>query len=310
MKPDLVVLGHILNETIRFADGRTLGPVLGGPVSYFAVAAARLGAAVGIVAKIGEDMPKHLLQPIYQAAIDTRGLIVEPSGMNNVLIYHADGRKTLEFVTKASPLSLQDVPEEYREADIIYAGAVMWDPPLAVLRALYRPRTKLAVELGGYGGAHHDVKHYGRGYEGFLQELLPYAHIAKASREDCTTLFAGGNLAPEKYARLLVEWGAQLGIITLGEQGAVVATADDVFKIPPLSDRAIDTTGAGDVYSAGFLVHYHKYGDAKEAGLFASATAALVCERTGGVVLERMPSFSEVMERLSQYENAAETLYG
>lgn len=302
MKPDLVVAGYMLNERIQFADGRTLGPVLGGPVSYFAVAAARLGVRVGIVAKVGEDMPQDLLQPIYQAGVDTRGLVVEPAGMNNILIYHVDGHKTIEFATKASPLCLQDVPEDYREADIIYAGGANWDPPLAVLRALCRPGTKLAVELGGYGGAHHDVKHHGRGYEGFLRELLPYAHIAKASREDCMTLFAEGDLAPEKHARLLVEWGAQVGVITLGEDGAVVATTDGVFRIPPLTDKAADTTGAGDVFSAGFLVHYHKHRDTREAGWFASGTAALVCERTGGVVLQRMPTFSEVMERVALYE--------
>jgi sugar/nucleoside kinase (ribokinase family) len=299
VKPDLVVLGQVLNETIKFHDGRTLGPVLGGAGSYTSVAAARLGARVGLVAKIGQDTPKELLQPIFQSGADTTGLIVESVGYENVLIYDANGHKTLQFLTKPSSLSLQDVPEAYRQADIIYCGFVMWEPPLAVVRALGRPGTKLAADLGGYGGAHHDVRHHAGGYDGFLRELLPYLHIAKASREDCTTLFTQGRLAPEEHARLLVEWGAQVSIITLGEEGAVVATADNDFRIPPFTQQAVDATGAGDVYSAGFLVHYHQHGDAREAGLFASAAAALVCERTGGVVLERMPSFSEVMERIS-----------
>jgi ribokinase len=305
MKPDLVVLSKILNETIRFADGRTLGPVLGGPGSYATVAAARLGARVGIVAKIGQDMPKELLQPIFEAGVDTTGLIVEPVGFENLLIYDANGNKTLEFLTKPSPLALQDVPEAYRQADIIYCGSSLWEPPLAVVRALCRPGTKLAAELGGYGGAHHDIKHYGRGYDGFLCELLPYLHIAKASREDCTTLFIDSHLTPEEYARLLVEWGAQVGIITLGGDGAVVATADHTFSIPPFTKRAIDATGAGDVFSAGFLVHYHRHGDAQAAGVFASATAALICERTGGVVLERIPTLPEVEARISQYGESA-----
>jgi sugar/nucleoside kinase (ribokinase family) len=297
MKPDLVVLGQILNETIQFPGGRTVGPVLGGTLSYCAVAAARLGARVGVVAKIGQGTPKELLQPIFQGGIDTRGLIVEPAGYEDVLVYLSNGRKTLQFLSKPSPLSLQDVPEEYREAGIIYCGSAMWEPPLAVVRALCCPRTKLAADLGGYGGAHHDIKHHTGGYDGFLRELLPYLHIAKASREDCMTLFTQSHLASEEHAHLMVEWGAQVGIVTLGGDGAVVATADNIFKIPSLTEKAIDATGAGDVFSAGFLVHYHQYGDVKDAGLFASATAALVCERTGGVVLRRMPSFSEVTER-------------
>jgi sugar/nucleoside kinase (ribokinase family) len=300
VKPDLVVLGQILNETIKFPDGRTLGPVLGGSGSYTSVAAARLGVRVGLVAKIGQDTPKELLQPIFQSGADTTGLIVESVGYENVLIYHANGHKTLEFVTKPSPLSLQDVPEAYRQADIICCGFVMLEPPLAVLRALCRPGTKLAADLAVPEGVHLEVRHHAGGYDGFLRELLPYLHIAKASREDCTTFFTQSHLPPEEHARLLVEWGAQVGIITLGGEGAVVATGDNVFRIPPFTQQAVDATGAGDVYSAGFLVHYHQHGDAKDAGLFASAAAALICERTGGVVLERMPSFSEVMERMSQ----------
>ena len=300
MRPDLVVLSHILNETIRYADGRTLGPVLGGPGSYAPVTAARLGARVGIVAKIGQDMPRELLRPLFEAGVDTTGLIVEAAGCVNVLIYHPDGHKTLEFVTKPSPLALQDVPEEYRQADIIYCGSGMWEPPLAVVRALRRPGGLLAADIGGYGGAHHDIRHNTAGYDGFLRELLPDLHIAKASREDCMTLFSQTHLPPENYARLLVAWGARVGVITLGEDGAVVATESDVFHIPPFTHQAVDATGAGDVFSAGFLVHYHQHGDAHAAGLFASATAALVCERTGGVVLERIPTLPEVQARLSQ----------
>lgn len=304
MKPDLVIFSHILNETIRFADGRTLSPVLGGPGAYASVAAARLGARVGLVARIGQDMPNDLLQPIFQAGVDTTGLIVEPVGHKNMLIYNVNGHKTLQFLTRPSPLSLQDVPDEYRQADIIYCGSGMWEPPLAVVRALYRPGTKLAADIGGYGGAHLDVRHHTGGYDGFLRELLPCLHIAKASREDCKTLFAQTHLTPEEYAHLLVAWGAQVGIITLGGDGAVIATADQVFNIPPFTRTAIDTTGAGDVFSAGFLVHHHRHGDAQAAGVFASATAALVCERTGGVAPERIPTLPEVQARISQYRKS------
>jgi sugar/nucleoside kinase (ribokinase family) len=300
MKPDLVVLGQILNETIRFADGRTLGPVLGGTLSHFALAAARLGERVGIVAKVGQDTSRELLQPLLKAGVDTTGLTVESVGYQNELIYDADGRKTLRFLTRPSPLSLQDVPAVYRRAEVIYCGSGMWEPPLAVVRALRRPGTTLAADLGGYGGAHHGVRHHSGGYDGFLRELLPYLHVAKASCEDCSTLFSEGHLAADQHARLLVAWGAEVGIVTLGETGALVATADRVYCIAPFTRKAVDSTGAGDVFSAGFLVHYRRHRNAREAGLFASATAALVCERTGGATLARMPRFSEVVTRLSQ----------
>jgi sugar/nucleoside kinase (ribokinase family) len=300
MVPELVIVSHVLVETIRFSDGRTLGPVLGGPGSYASVAAARLGARVGLVAKIGQGVPRDLLRPVLESGVDTAGLIVEPEGHTNLLSYDERGWKTLRFLTKPSPLSLQDIPDRYRGAEFIYCGSGMWEPPLAVVRALSCGGTKLAADIGGYGGAHHETKHHSGGYDGFLRELLPYLHIAKASQEDCATLFAQSHLAAEQHARLMAAWGAQVGVVTLGDRGAVVATADELHSIPPFTHKAVDATGAGDVFSAAFLVRYQRKGDPQDAGEFASAAAALVCERTGGVTLERIPSLSEVEARLSQ----------
>jgi len=292
-KLDLVILGHIFNETIKFPD-RTIGPVLGGPVSYFSVAAVRLDARVGIVAKIGKEMPMELLRPLYQAGVDTKGLVVEPTGTKNILVYHADSHKTIQLLAKSSPICLQDIPKEYRQAGIIYAGEALWDLSLEIMEALHRSETKLAADLQPL------FEHRSEGYDNFLRELLPCLDIVKVSWEDCPILFAERTLTPEEYSRLLVEWGAKIGIITLAEKGSVVATMDNVFHIPPFTRRAINITGAGDVYGAGFLVYYQRYGDAKGAGLFASATASLVCERTGGVVVERMPTVSEVMQRMRE----------
>lgn len=52
MKPDLIVIGHILNETIKLPD-RTIAPVLGSPTAYCSVIASRLGVKTGVVTKIG-----------------------------------------------------------------------------------------------------------------------------------------------------------------------------------------------------------------------------------------------------------------
>lgn len=66
MKPDLVVIGHLMEETIEFPD-QTLGPVLGGVAAYFSVVASKLGTHTGIVSKIGKDMPVELLKPLCKA---------------------------------------------------------------------------------------------------------------------------------------------------------------------------------------------------------------------------------------------------
>ena len=83
MNLDIVALGHIINETIVFPDQTTKSvlrssllrnSLLGGPPAYSMVCAARLGAKVGVVTKIGSDYPKRLLKPFYEAKVDTEGI--------------------------------------------------------------------------------------------------------------------------------------------------------------------------------------------------------------------------------------------
>lgn len=58
---------------------------------------------------------------------------------------------------------------------------------------------------------------------------------------------------------------------------------------------------AGDSFAAGFLVSYIQDKDAKKAGLFASATSSIVIEKKGGMKLDRMPTLSQVEERIKQW---------
>ncbi len=94
--------------------------------------------------------------------------------------------------------------------------------------------------------------------------------------------------------------GCYIGIVTLGEKGAIVATKDRKFRVPAFPVRVKDCTGAGDAYSAGFLAEYLRTKDPYKSALFAVATASLVIEGTGGVLAERMPTTSEVQSRISR----------
>lgn len=301
MKPELVVVGHMMKEMIRFPH-RTIGPVLGGVTAYFSVIAAKLGARTGIVTKIGKDMPEDLLNPLYEAGVDTEGIIVEGSeSRHSLLLYDESGNKTMQYPRKGKPITFKDIPEDYLKADIIYIDPEEGEIPFSVVEKLSSLEKELAIDLGGYGGAHCS-EHTGKSQEKLLGKMLPHFHTAKLSREDCHYLFPNTFFVAEKIAKLLVEWGARIGIVTLAEKGAVIATSKDVFTIPAFTDRSIDCTGAGDAFAAGFLFSYHRERDVKKAGLFASATSSLVIEKTGGIALKRMPFLSEVKERVSKFQ--------
>src|SRR4051794_32137542 len=73
MPLEIVTIGHVVNEHIRFPD-RALGPVLGGPASYTAVVAGRLGRRVGLVTVVGADLPPGLLDVLAEAGVDMAGV--------------------------------------------------------------------------------------------------------------------------------------------------------------------------------------------------------------------------------------------
>ncbi len=302
MAPKLAVISHIVNETIRFPD-RVIEGVLGSPTAYTSVTAARLGMLTGIVTKVGTDLPLDFLKPFEEANVDTRGIKVEGRDTtHSLLTYDELENKIILYPKKAPPLLFEDIPQDYLDAKIIYICPMDYDVPLKTIEALYRQGITLAADIGGYGGA-HSSKHPNdqeKRNPKTIGELIRYFHIVKASIEDCQYLFGAEEGMEEEVGELIVNLGADISIVTLGEKGSFVCSAKGTFRMPAFLSQVKDCTGAGDVYMAGFLVEYLRTKDVRKSALFASATASIVIEGTGGVVADRMPTNSEVEKRISK----------
>lgn len=299
MKPDIVIIGHIIHETIQFPD-RIISPVLGSPVAYSSVVASVLGVKVGIVTKIGQDMPPELLAPFDEAGVNTAGVKMEgPTSTRNLLIYDASGDKEVRYLYKAPNIWFDDIPAEYHEARLIFVCPMDYEVPLETVKAVRNLGATIMVDLGGYGGAtsvNHPTPAEQRDCVA-LKELIQCVDVVKASLEDCRHLLGEGPSA-EEIAAWFVDWGAQVGMVTLGSEGAMVATRDARRRIPSFQARVVDATGAGDAYSAGFLVEYLWTRDVWKAAAFGCATASLVIEGSGGVQVQRMPSADQVQARI------------
>lgn len=305
--PDIVMASHIVREMIRFPD-REVGPVLGGPTAYCAVIAAKLGARVGIVTPMGDDMPDALLAPFAEVGVDTRGLYrVGAHSTNSLLLYDARGDKQILYPKRAPAITLREFPPVYLRARAMHIAPMDYDLDVETLRAL-RPRVEvLSGDLGGYGGAHSSTHPDAAEQRNprALRTLVGVFDIVRASLEDCRHLLGETREAPETLPGRFVDWGARIGIVTMGDQGAAVATRDGAFTVPAMPGKVVDATGAGDSFSAGFLVEYLRSGDARQAARFAIAVARHVIGGTGGVVAGRMPTRSDVEALLSPSPQAS-----
>jgi sugar/nucleoside kinase (ribokinase family) len=298
---DVVVLGHIIIETIVFPDGRVVSPVLGSPAAYSSVALARLGTHVGLCTKVGVDMPEEFLEIFKKAGVDISGVkIVGQKSTHNKLIYVTMENKRVEYLAKAPHIEITDLPESYKKANIFYLCPMDYEVDLHIAQKLVEMEKTVVVDLGGYGGATSAEHPYG--IENKLLttiQIIKLSNIIKTSIEDCQYIFGYAD-SPNYYAEKMLKIGGQQVIITLGSKGVFYANATFCRYFPPLRCLAIDTTGAGDVFAAGLLHSYLKGAGIEDMITFGQAVACHVIERTGGVVPERMPTREEVLLRINK----------
>ena len=302
MRYDIVIMGHIVKEMIYFPD-RTVGPVLGSPVAYSSVVAGKLGGKVCVVTRLGKDMPDYLLSPILQVVADRKGIIIEGEKTTlSKLIYLDSGDKRIEYPQKAPIFSFEDIPKEYLNCRLAYICTMDHEVPLDVITKLKDLNIPLAIDLGGYGGAHGQThpSDEEKKRPTLLKSYIASFEVVKASDEDCRLLL--GDRSDEEIVDIFLSWRVKVVLITKGTKGVFVATKEKRYRIPAFNGEkeVIDRTGAGDSFTAGFLVEYLRSREPEYSAYYGSAVANYIIKRTGGVLLERMPVREDVEKILKQ----------
>jgi len=126
-------------------------------------------------------------------------------------------------------------------------------------------------------------------YRRSLAATLRHAHVVKVSNDDLEYLEPGAD--PMTAARNLLADGPQVALVTLGGEGALIVRGGDEETVPAPKIEVVDTIGAGDAFSGGFLAYWRINGldrsalrdpDAvRAATTFACVVAARTCERAG-----------------------------
>lgn len=303
---DVVILGHIIIEAITFPDQRIVTPVLGSPAAYSSVALSRLGNHVGLCTKVGADVPGEFIEVFKKAGVDLAGMSIEGEySTRNKLIYSTPENKHVEYLKKAPKVGFSDLPEDYKKAKIFYICPMDYEVEPHTIKELNKTGKRVIVDLGGYGGATSASHPYGE--ESVLEiakEVIRNCDVVKTSLEDCQYIFGKfGNSDPANhYVDLMLKIGAKNIVLTIGKKGVFYASPEHQSRFLPLRCKAIDITGAGDVFGAGMIHIYLKTEDIYAAIEFGQATACCVIEKTGGVIPERMPVEDEVFSKVKEFK--------
>lgn len=263
-------------ETV-FGTDSEIGP--GGKGSNQAIAAARLGARVSILAGVGGDTFGDQARALWQAeGIDTELVTVEPgqpSGMAFIML-NAQGQNRIIVNPGANDVLTTDDAEAaaaaIAAADVLVA---QFESPVGVVeRALAVARRHGVTTILNPAPA--------REVSNDLLSLVDVLTPNEAEAQALTGL-TGDGFDPEVAARRLQQRGVKTVVLTLGEAGAYVLDAGGGRVVPGLRVPVTDTTGAGDAFTGALAVALAGGADIDKAVRFANLGGAF-CVTHAGVV--------------------------
>ncbi len=275
-------------ETL-LGSGFALGP--GGKGSNQAVAAARAGAAVQMLSRLGDDPFGHLARQTWASAGVDASLVSTasaPTGAAAILIDEARGENAIIVVPGACfTLSPQDV-----EA----AGAAIRSASLLLTQLeLPLPTVERGLRLAREAGVPTILNPAPA--QPLSDAVLELADLLIPNESEAallTGLPVEDREQAEAAARALQRRGARCVIVTLGAQGALVcdgsaaAVLVDAFH----AGAVVETTGAGDAFCGGFAAALSEGASVLEATRFGCATAAISVTRAG--TAPSMPARAEI----------------
>ena len=268
---------QLIDEARAEALYGAMGPAIvvsGGSAANTAVGAAGLGAKVGFVGKVRDDELGHLFTHDLNAVgvrFDTAPATEGPATARSFILVTPDGERTMNtYLGACQTLGPADLDETaIRSARIVYLEGYLWDP--ADAKEAFRKAVGIAHGAGNKVALTLSdafcVDRYSDEFKALLRDgsvdlLFANIHELKSLYETADD---------QDAIRALGEEGV-LGVVTRSAEGALVISREGVEAVPASPvERVVDTTGAGDLFAAGFL-----------AGI-SHGLSSRDCARLGGI---------------------------
>ena len=257
---------------------------------------ASLGACCGYAGKIGDDD----LGAIFEKEFADKGvathLYYSSSGTGRVMaLVSPDSERTMAtFLGAAEELLPEEFPAEIMKpySYLYVEGYLVQDHRLieTILHTGQEAGLEVIIDLSSYNVVEQN--------RDFLEHLIThYVDIVFANEEEA---FAYTGLQPEEAVKRIASL-CDIAIVKTGKKGSLVAGGDEILTINPVSANAIDTTGAGDSYSAGFIYGLSRGLTLRQCGDIASLVAAKTVEVMGAKIPEE--EWPELLLKVKAIEN-------
>jgi len=277
----------LIDETRAASIYRDMGPATemsGGSAANTIVGIANLGARAAYVGKVKDDQIGKLYTHDIRAAgvaYDTRPASGGPATGCSYILVTPDGERTMNtYLGAAQDLTVADIdPAQIEASRIVYLEGYLWDPKNA--KEAFVKAAAIAHGAGRQVALTLSDSFCVDRYRDEFLDLMRKGTVDLifANESELHSLY---QTADFDTALKQLRQDTKLGVVTRSEKGCVVASSDGVVAVPacPIKEL-VDTTGAGDLFAAGFLFGLVRDAGFENAGRLGGLAAAEVIQHIG-----------------------------
>jgi sugar/nucleoside kinase (ribokinase family) len=290
---DFLVENGIIKGAMNLIDAERaellysrMGPATeasGGSAGNTAAGIASFGGRAAFFGKVSSDQLGDLYTHDIRAhgvAFDSAPLSGRPPTARSMIFVTPDGERSMNtYLGACVELGPDDVEPAKTDAKVTYFEGYLWDPPRA--KEAIRLAAKLTHEAGGeVAMTLSDPFCVDRYRDEFLDLMrLGTVDIVFANEHELRSLYQTADL---DIAIAAVRKDCRVAAVTRSADGSVILRGEETVPVEAMAiDRLVDTTGAGDLYSAGFLHGYTSGRDLETCGRLGSLAAGLVIQQIG-----------------------------
>src|ERR1700676_4927814 len=249
----------LIDEARAASIYRDMGPAVemsGGSAANTIVGVANLGARAAYVGKVKDDQIGRLYSHDIRAAhvtFETKPATAGPATGCSYILVTPDGERTMNtYLGAAQDLMPGDIdPAQVAASAMVYLEGYLWDTKNA--KEAFIKASTIAHDAGREVALTLSDSFCVDRYRGEFLELMRSGAVDLifANEAELHSLYQTSDFdtALSQLAK-----DVKLGVVTRSERGCVVAAKDAITAVPAFPiDKMVDTTGAGDLFAAGFL---------------------------------------------------------
>lgn len=264
-----------------------MGPAVeasGGSAGNTAAGIASLGGKAAYFGKVADDQ----LGKIFSHDIRAQGVHYEtkpegtfPPTARSMIFVTEDGERSMNtYLGACVEFGPEDVePEVVAQSKVTYFEGYLWDPPRAkqaildCARIAHENGREMSMTLS-------DSFCVGRYRDEFLNLMRSgTVDIVFSNKQEALSLYETDNF---EFALKKMAGDCKLAAVTMSEEGAVILRGEERIHVPAtVIHELVDTTGAGDLFAAGFLYGYTQGRSLEDCGRIGCLAAGIVIQQIG-----------------------------